>query len=175
MTLKDEELKGIGIHQYGEIPSSEIAFEQEIRGYCERNDCHQYGKTWACPPAVGTVEACRQRCLHYGTAMVFNAVYPLNNPFDYKGMMKGHGAFKELCDRLYQLVKDRLPDFLLLSNEGCGRCQTCTYPDQPCRMPELLFPPVEGFGINVMRLARSAGLHYNNGDLTVTYFGMLLY
>lgn len=173
--LSDEELKGLGISQYGAISTSEIAFEQEIRGYCEKNTCRRFGKTWACPPAVGTVEECRQRCLQYERALVFSAVYPLKNPFDYRGMMKGYQAFKGLCDRLYQLVKGRVPAFLLLSNEGCGRCETCTYPDHPCRMPELLFPPVEGFGINVMRLAASAGMAYHNGDLTVTYFGMLLY
>ena len=28
-----------------------------------------YGKTWACPPAVGTVEECRTRCLSYPHAL----------------------------------------------------------------------------------------------------------
>ena len=55
-----------------------------------------YGKSWACPPAVGPVEECRARCLAHKTAMVFSAVYPLEDSFDYEGMMLGHGALKDL-------------------------------------------------------------------------------
>ena len=77
--------------------------------------------------------------------------------------------------RLYFLAKERLPAFLLLSNEGCSRCQTCTYPESPCRYPEMLFPSLEGYGIYVSELAARASLSYNNGPNTVTYFGMLLY
>ena len=43
------------------------------------------------------------------------------------------------------------------------------------RMPEMLFPSLEGFGIDVASLAAKAGLTYNGGENTVTYFGMLLY
>ena len=42
-------------------------------------------------------------------------------------------------------------------------------------MPERLFPSLEGFGINVTKLAAASGLRYNNGERTVTYFGMVLY
>lgn len=134
-----------------------------------------YGKTWACPPAVGTVEECRARCLSYKTAMVFNAVYPLEDSFDYEGMMQGHSAFKDLCDQLYERVRPQLNQFLLLSSEGCKRCKSCTYPSAPCRKPDLLFPSLEGFGIQVSKLADCANMKYTNGENTVTYFGMLLF
>ncbi len=173
--LKESELKEIGIHEYGVISTAEIPFEEEIQKICENNVCRLYGKTWACPPAVGTVHACRKRCLHYAEAMVFNAVYSLEDAYDYAGMIKGHDAFKDLCDRLYTLAKTQRHDFLILSNEGCRRCKTCTYPSAPCRKPERLFPSLEGFGIHVGKLAASANIKYTNGENTVTYFGMLLY
>lgn len=68
-----------------------------------------------------------------------------------------------------------LPSFLILSNEGCGRCERCTYPTAECRKPERLFPSLEGFGIHVAKLAESAKVKYINGENTVTYFGMLLF
>lgn len=175
MILTENNLKEIGIHEYGMISTVEIPFGQEVRKICEGNACRLYGTTWACPPAVGTVEECRARCLSYKTAMVFNAVYPLEDSFDYEGMMQGHGTFKDLCDRLYELVKPQLYEFLLLSNEGCKRCKICTYPSTPCRHPERLFPSLEGFGIHVAQLADRANVKYVNGTNTVTYFGMLLY
>ena len=175
MILQKNELEEIGIQEYGLISTAEIPFEQEIRKICEKNVCRLYGKTWACPPAVGTVEECRARCLSYKTAMVFNAVYPLEDSFDYEGMMQGHSAFKDLCDQLYERVKPQLNQFLLLSNEGCKRCKNCTYPSAPCRKPDLLFPSLEGVGIQVSKLADRANMKYTNGENTVTYFGMLLF
>ena len=173
--LHENDLKEIGIHEYGVILTTDIPFEQEIRRICEENSCRLYGKTWACPPAVGTVDECRARCLHYKTALVFNAVYPLEDSFDYEGMLRGHEAFKDLCDRLYTLAKMKIREFLLLSNEGCIRCKNCTYPSAPCRQPELLFPSLEGFGIHVAKLAKCTNIKYVNGENTATYFGMLLY
>ena len=175
MILKGSELKEIGIQEYGLISTAEIPFEQEIRKICEDNACRLYAKTWACPPAVGTVKECRARCLAYKTAMVFNAVYHLEDSFDYEGMLQGHSAFKDLCDRLYERVKPQLHQFQLLSNDGCKRCKRCTYPSAPCRQPQRLFPSLEGFGIQVSKLAASAGIKYMHGENTVTYFGMLLY
>jgi predicted metal-binding protein len=163
-----------GIWQYGVVSPAEIVFSDEFQKICRANACRCYGKTWACPPAVGTTEQCRQRCLHYQSAVVFSAKYPLEDSFDYEGMLSGHDEFKKLCDKVYALVKQEDSQFLLLSNEGCKRCNVCTYPASPCRMPELLFPSVEGFGINVKQLADAAGISYCNGANTVTYFGVLL-
>ena len=111
--LRDRDLKKTGISRYGFISTAEILFSDAVRKICENDTCRLYGRTWACPPAVGTVEQCRQRCLRYEKAMVFDAVYPLTDPFDYEGMTEGHGAFKKLCDRLYILVKNQLSSFLL--------------------------------------------------------------
>ncbi len=172
--LTKDAIKKIGISQYGIISPTEIDFEADIQKICEKN-CGLYGKSWACPPAVGTVLQCRERCLQFKQAMLFNAVYPLEDSFDYEGMMAGHKEFKKLCDRLYDFAKKQDTRFLLLSNEGCKRCKICTYPAEKCRIPEKLFPSIEGFGIHVAVLAEKAGILYNNGENTVTYFGMLLY
>lgn len=131
--LKKSNLKEIGIYDYGFISTNDIPFEEEIRKICQDNACRMYGKTWACPPAVGTVEECRLRCVYYKKGMVFNAVYDLEDSFDYEGMMYGHSKFKELSDRLYELTKPQMQEFSLLSNEGCKRCKKCTYPYKPCR------------------------------------------
>ena len=39
--------------------------------------------------------------------------------------------------------------------------------------PEVL--TVEGYGFNIAKMARKAGLHYNGGQNTVTFFGALIY
>lgn len=168
-------LMDIGISQYGIISTSQISFLQEIRELCEKNSCRNFATTWACPPAVGTLSECKEKCLAFSQALVFNSIYPLEDSFDIEGMEAGHRMFKTVCDHLYTWVKPQLGEFIILSNESCIRCKDCTYPDSPCRFPEILFPSIEGFGILVTKLAESAQISYINGKNTVTYFGMLLY
>lgn len=168
-------LAAAGVTGWGVIRPCEIVFGQEIRDICAGNGCGGYGKTWACPPYHGTVEECRERCLAFERALVFQAVYPLEDSFDYEGMIEAGREFKAVCRSVQALARASLTRFLILGNEGCGKCAKCTCPDSPCRFPEDLIPAVEGYGIYVNKLAESAGIKYINGANTVTYFGMLLY
>lgn len=162
-----------GVYQYGLINVSDIPFSPEVRTMCAA--CPSYNHSWACPPAVGEVEDCRQICLSYEKMLVFSARYQLEDSFDYEGMQAGMRAFKEVCDGVFQLARQHMERFLLLSNEGCFRCKICTWPHSPCRMPDRLFPSIEGYGILVSELAGKAGISYVNGPNTVTYFGGLLF
>ncbi|MBQ9912152.1 MAG: hypothetical protein IJM49_03895 [Firmicutes bacterium] len=44
-----------------------------------------------------------------------------------------------------------------------------------CRFPDELQPSIEGYGLYVLELARLAGIRYNNGQSTVTFFGAVVY
>ena len=175
MQFEKETLQALGLGDFGLISTADIVFGDEIRAICAGNACRRYGTTWACPPAVGTVEECKARCLQFEHALVFNKYYQLEDSFDWEGMMRAAKEFKLACDRLQDYIQGKLPRYHLLSNESCSRCEKCTYPDAPCRFPERLMPTVEGYGIYVNKLAESAGLEYINGPDTVTYFGMLLF
>ena len=170
-----EEAAAIGLWQYGLLPTREIPFSPAVRETCAGNACRGYGATWACPPAVGSLEDCRVQCLSFPQMLVFSSRYPLEDSFDIEGMRSAMRSFKDVCDRLDDLVRPRLPRFLLLSNEGCFRCGKCTYPDSPCRFPDRLHPALEGYGILVGQLAKAAGLSYSGGPDTVVYFGALLF
>ncbi len=165
----DGEMRAFGFAGWGFIRTEEIVFHEEVRRMCESNRCGQYGKTWACPPGAGTFEECRARCLRYPRAMVFSGCYELEDCFDAEGMAEGHRRFAASSARLRERLEG---DFLLLSNEGCPRCKKCTYPDAPCCFPETLSPSVEGYGIMVYELAKSAGLRYRASPESVSYFGM---
>ena len=154
-----------GVYQYGRVDTADIRFLQEVRGMCEANTCRQYGKTWACPPAIGTVEEC----------LVFSVKCDLEDSFDYEGMVEGGKRFKRIARAIQQAVSRELDDYLLLSNEGCDQCKECTYPNAPCRFPEKTHGALEGYGILVSELAGQAGIRYINGANTVTYFGGLAY
>jgi len=164
-----------GVFQHGFIDTDKIIFREEVRKMCEVNTCGKYGQTWACPPAIGTLEECKQKCLEYDKMLVFSAKYDLEDSFDFEGMTKGMDDFKAVAKALEKKIKPYLKDYLILANEGCGMCNECTYPDSPCRFPDEVHGSIEGYGLLVTELAKMVGINYINGANTVTYFGGLLY
>lgn len=168
-------LKEPGIFQYGYIDPRQIEFHPSIQQICSTNACRAYGKSWACPPAIGDTEICRSRCTAYSNAVVFSAKYDLEDSFDYEGMEAAGEAFRKLCDRFYDAAEGEKTNCLLLANGGCRRCEECTYPNAPCKMPKRLFLAFEGHGIVVSDVAKQAGINYINGKDTVTYLGALFY
>ncbi|MDR0917455.1 MAG: DUF2284 domain-containing protein [Oscillospiraceae bacterium] len=164
-----------GVYEYGEVDPKTVEFTEEVRKYCEDNVCRQYGKTWACPPAVGTVDECRERARSFDKMLVFSGKYDLEDYTDFEAIHAAMTGFKSIARKLDEEVKPFLSDYLMLSNEGCGMCEVCTYPDAPCRFPDRVHGSIEGYGIYVNKLAEMAGMNYNNGKNTVTFFGALLY
>lgn len=174
-----DEVKAIvsdtGFSESGYIAIENLIYYPEIRKICEGNSCRSYAATWACPPAVGTLDECRARVNQYDRMLLFSKAYRLEDSFDFEGMENGLRDFKHRVDRLQDSMKDKFSEFLILSNEGCGRCSVCTYPDSPCRFPHFLHHSLEGYGFIVSELAKEAGIRYNNGPNTVTFFGALLF
>jgi predicted metal-binding protein len=164
-----------GAFEYGEVNLNDVDFTEEVRGYCVQNICKQYGTTWACPPAVGTVDECRERAHKYNKMLVFSGKYGIESSFDFEGMINALKAFKTLVNTFDDALRSKTSDYLLLGNEGCGNCKSCTYPDNPCRFPDKIHHSIEGYGVYVIKLAKQAGIAYNNGENTITYFGALLY
>ena len=164
-----------GVFQYGIVDPREAEFTLEARKYCEDNACGRYGKTWACPPAVGTTDECRERARRYDRMLVFSCKFGINGREDYSGMRAGLKDFKETAGRLGDELRPYLKDYLPLCDVGgCDNCEKCSYPD-PCRFPGMGGGSVESWGIYADRLARLAGIRYDNGADTITYFGAILF
>jgi predicted metal-binding protein len=150
-------------------------FLQAVRDMCEVNTCGKYDKLWSCPPGVGTLEQCRERCRSFAQMLVFSGKYELEDAFDYEGMMAGMRQFKQVVRGVEAGLRPYVNGYLMLSNEGCDLCEACTYPDAPCRHPARAHGTLEGYGIFVSELASAAGMRYNNGPNTVTYFAGMLF
>lgn len=166
--------ESFGFYEFGIADTAGIRFRQDIRAMCEVNTCRAYGTTWACPPAVGTVEECGERVRQYDKMVVLSGKYELEDSFDYESIQEGAKKFRESSRALNQVLRERFSDYFMLSNEGCDLCSKCTYPDAPCRFPDRAMGSLEGYGIFVSELATQAGMKYNNGPNTVTFFGALI-
>ena len=167
-----ELLREAGVFQYGVVSTDEVDFLPEVRAMCEANTCRRYGAAWGCPPAVGTVEECRARLGQYEKLVVFTVKQDLEDSFDAEGMAAGGKRLLEACNAIDDGLWEAFGgQYQVLASGGCVRCEDCTYPHAPCRCPEKAHHSLAAYGILVSKLARQAGVKYNNGANTVTYFG----
>ena len=161
------------VHEWRIIGTEDIPFRQYVVDACKQNRCGMYGKTWQCPPGIGTMEALQKKCLSYQNALVFTTCHKLEDSFDIEGMSRAREKHEGKTDAVIGLFEGI--DIRALSAEGCGLCTQCTYPHSPCRYPQKARPSVESNGISVVELAQYCKIRYNNGPNTVTYFSVILY
>ena len=69
----EAQLAELPLAEYVWFETAELEFSERIRTVCREN-CPRYNKTWACPPAVGSVEACRARCLSYPQGLLITSL-----------------------------------------------------------------------------------------------------
>ena len=170
----EEGLSSLPIVQYAWLEVSELTFSERVREIC-REECPRYGTSWACPPGVGTVAQCREKCSGYEGAFVFTTVAEVSdieNMEETLGTRRGH---ENVTGQLRALFRECGLDTLALSGDSCARCADCAYPDAPCRHPESMIPCIEGYGIVVPLLAEKTGIEFENGRNLVTWFGLILW
>ncbi len=170
----EEQLAQLPIAQYVFFGTEELEFSQRIRTVCEV-ECPRYGKTWACPPAVGTVEACRERCLSYPQGLLISTLAEVRDVANMEEALATRPAHEEVTRQVAQLLREQGLEVYGLSSESCGVCESCTYPDGPCRHQDKMMPCVESHGIIVTALAEKYGIEYAFGSQIVTWFSLLLF
>jgi len=164
---------GVYVHEWAIVPSTSLIFSPEMFNYCKENLCGNYNKSWTCPPACDSMEAQREKILLYKNVLVFTTRHELEDSFDYDGMTRG----RELHSLLTAEIKNRLKDAPVFGSGSCPVCKgkdgnnVCVYPN-PCSYPDKKIGSIEAAGINVTELSKAAGIAYNNGPNTVTFFSM---
>ena len=169
----EAQLAELPIAQYDWIESSELLFSDRIRYICQ-TECPMYGKSWACPPGVGTVEECHDRCMAFREALVITTVTEVNDIADIEETLATRAPHEEITRQVAAILRQQAEEVMVLSTEACAVCEECAYPDGPCRHPERMFPCVESHGIIATDLAEKHGIEFFGGNL-VTWFSILFF
>ena len=172
--LLEAQLGELPIVQYEFFKTEDLTFTPRVRLVCE-TDWPRYGSSWACPPAVGTVEECRARCLLYPDALLITTMTEVDDLADIEGTLATRAPHEEITRQVNQLLREQGVETYPLSTESCAICETCTYPDAPCRHPERMFPCVESHGILIIDTAERLGIEFQPGGNVVTWFSLILY
>lgn len=173
--LLEAQLAQLPLYIYGFIDPRELEFSQRVRWICQ-HECSMYGKSWACPPGVGSVESCQAKCLSYDQCLMVSTITEVADISDLQATLATRVDHEALTDQVAELMRQQGIAPYVLSTEACAICEKCAILDgQPCRFPEKMHPCVESQGINVIPVLENMGLPFQYGENVVTWVSLLLF
>ena len=173
--LLEEQLAQLPLYIYCYIDPKTIEFNQRIRWICE-HECPMYGRTWACPPGVGTVEECQGKCGGYQSCLMVGTIVEVPDIADIEGSLATRADHEAITNQVRDLMRQQGVEPYVLSSEACAICGRCAILDgQPCRYPERMHPCIESHGINIIPTLEANGLEFQYGENIVTWFSLLFF
>ncbi|MDR2568702.1 MAG: DUF2284 domain-containing protein, partial [Oscillospiraceae bacterium] len=143
--------KECGFTHYAPLDVSTLEFLQEIRDMCNPKQCRNYNKSWSCPPACASLEEMRERVKDYTFGILVQTVGELEDSMDWDGIMETGACHKENFGRMRAALDKKHPSVLAMGAGECKVCQSCTYPDEPCRYPNKMEVSMEAGGLFVSK------------------------
>lgn len=169
------QLSELPLYQYAFVNTADLLFSDRIRWICE-HECPMYNKTWACPPAVGSVQECQARCMEFDEALLITTITEVSDIANIEETLSTRAPHEEITRQVLALVWQQAEKTLVLSTEACAICDECAWPNGSCRFQEKMFPCVESHGIVVTDLAEKAGIDFfADGGNLVTWFSLIFY
>lgn len=170
-----QQMNELPLFFYHFFSPEELDFSERIRWICE-NECPMYGKSWACPPAVGTVEQCKARCMKYENCLMISTIVEVNDIANIEETLKTRGDHEAITNQVRDFMREQDIDPYVLSSEACAACEQCAYKEgKKCRLPDRMHPCIESHGINILPMIEELGLMFQYGENVVTWFSLLLY
>ena len=171
----EQQLSELPLYAYFYVDPTGLEFSDRIRWICQ-NECPMYGKTWACPPGVGTVEQCTKKCLQYQNCLVVGTITELEDIGNMEAALRTRPEHEAITAQVQQMFREQGIEPYILSTEACSVCERCAILDgQPCRKPERMHPCVESHGINLIPTLEENGLNFQYGNDIVTWYSMLFF
>ena len=173
--LFEQQLSQLPLYSYAWIDPRQLEFNQRIRWICE-HECPMYGKTWACPPGVGTVEHCAGKCRSFDNCLMIATITEVEDIADIQQTLATRPEHEEITNQVGAFLEEQGVKPYILSTEACAICQRCAIEDgRPCRHPEKMHPCVESHGINIIPVLEEQGICFQYGENVVTWISLLFY
>ncbi|MFA5340503.1 MAG: DUF2284 domain-containing protein [Clostridia bacterium] len=158
-----------GFSHAGELNINSLVFMPEVRQMCNSDLCHSYNSNWMCPPAIGTLENAAEKVKGYSFGMIVQTTAQMEDEFDYETIQLTEKRHKDNFFELVNDLKKTYPDMLAMSAGTCSICNTCTYPDNPCRFPNKAIGSMESYGLWVSKVCELSSIPYYYGKNTLTF------
>jgi predicted metal-binding protein len=173
--LLEQQLSELPLYTFFYIDPAQLEFSDRIRYICQA-ECPRYGKSWACPPGVGSVAECKAKCLGYQECLVVGTITECLDIADIDETLATRPEHEKLTDQVADMLRDMGVEPYILSTDSCAICENCTFPEgKPCRHLDRMHPCIESHGINIIPALEENGLEFQYGGNIITWYSMLFY
>ena len=171
----EQQLAELPLYFYGYIDPKTLEFSDRIRYICSA-ECPMYNKTWACPPAVGEVTECKNRCLGYENCLLIGTITEVDDIANIEVTLATRPAHEEVTGWVREMFRAQNVEPYILSTEACAVCDRCAWLDgKPCRHPDRMHPCLESHGINIIPTLEENGLEFQYGENIVTWYSLFFF
>lgn len=160
------------IYQYAFLHTNDIEFHSKVRTICKK-ECPKYGKSWSCPPAVGSVEKCIDTCKQYPYALLFSSVAEVKEYSNMENLLAMKLEHEEITAQIEQYLKSEAWKCYTLTTDSCSICEKCSYPKKSCNHPEAMYPCIESHGILLTKSIEENHMDYFMGEQMVLWFSLI--
>ena len=168
-------LSELPLYVYFYADPQTLEFSDRIRWICQ-NECPRYGKSWACPPGVGTVAECKAKCMGYRNCLVVGTVTECEDIANIEATLATRFEHERVTEQVRQLLRQQGVEPYILSTDSCALCAHCTYPEgKPCRHTDVMHPCIESHGINIIPTLEENGLEFQYGENIITWYSLLFF
>ena len=173
--MLEQQLTELPLYTYFYITPEQLEFSERIRWICQ-HECPMYGKSWACPPGVGSVAECKDKCFGYAHCLVIGTITETEDIADMEAALKTRPEHESITNQVRDMFRQQGIEPYILSTEACAVCERCAILDGlPCRMPGRMHPCVESHGINLIPVLESNGLEFQYGGNIVTWYSLMFF
>lgn len=163
-----------GFDKSAPLRSDALVFREEVRAMCRADRCRSYNKTWTCPPGCGTLEEMRRKVSAFTDGILVETIGKMEDEFDYEAIEAAAAVHKKHFQALVATLRKKGYVVFPMGAGRCTICKECTYPDAPCRAPELAMPSMEAAGLLVSDVCERCNIPYYNGKNTTTFIACVL-
>jgi predicted metal-binding protein len=154
---------------------STLEFLQEVRDMCNPKQCDKYNKSWSCPPACASLEDMRELVRSFDSGLLVQTVGDLEDSYDWEGIMEAGARHKENFGKMRDILEEHFSSVFAMGAGACSLCESCTYPDAPCRFPERMSASMEACGLFVSKVCTDNNLKYNYGQNKIAFNSCFLF
>ena len=166
--------KDCGFTNYAPLDIATLHFMEEVRDMCNPGKCDRYDTSWSCPPACASLEEMRRRVLSYDAGLLVQTIGQIEDSYDWDGIMETGTRHKINFGHMYDELRKDNPSVLAMGAGACSLCETCAYPDSPCRYPDKASASMEACGLFVSKVCTDNGLAYNYGRDKIAFTSCFL-
>ena len=163
------------IYEYRLVDTAEIEVRERVRIICKQ-ECERYGTTWACPPAVGSLEECGKRIHSYPNGILFSSVAEVSDVMNMAEMLATRDAHEELTTEVAGFLKGEGFETFTLSTESrdLASIVPTSRTESPVKPSRKMHPP-ESHGVVVNELVEHHSMEYNLKQILILWFSLVLF